>query len=183
MKLLRPRAWLASIILLLILLATSSAAAHTEGKMQLASEAAGPYKLTVWTSPEPVTVGELHVAIAAVLAEDASPVLDAAVQVELAALEGSGQSISAQATAEDATNKFLREAIFELTEAGPYLATIKVEGVDGATGSASFEFEVEEEAGLNWFPILLGSVLVLAATVLLWRARRHSQVIHGSEID
>ena len=173
MKLLRPWAWLIGIAPLFVLLAAGSAAAHTEGKMQLASEAAGPYKLTVWTSPEPASVGELHVAVAVVLAEDASPVLDAGVLVEVAALEDSGQTVSAQATAEDASNKFLREAIFELTAPGPYMATITVSGVDGAAGSASFVFEVVEEAGLNWPLILIGFFLAGVAAVLFWQVRRN----------
>lgn len=171
MKLLWPRAWLAGFTLLLTVLATGSAAAHTEGKMRLASEAAGPYKLTVWTSPEPASVGELHVAVAVVLAEDASPVLDAGVLVELAALGDSGQVISAQATAEDAANKFLREAILELTAAGPYMATVTVNGVDGATGSASFEFEVVEDGGPNWPLILLSIAAALGAAALIWFTR------------
>jgi hypothetical protein len=171
MKLLSPWAWLAGITLILALLATGPAAAHTEGKIQLASEAAGPYKLTVWTSPEPASVGELHVAVAAVLAEDASPVLDAGVLVELAALEDSGQVISAEATAEDAANKFLREAIFKLTAAGRYLATITVNGVDGATGSASFEFDVVENGGSRWPLFLLGFAAALGAAALIWFTR------------
>jgi hypothetical protein len=140
--------------------------------MQLASAPAGPYKLTVWTSPEPANVGELHVAMAVVLAEDASPVFDADVFVELEALEGAAQKISAQATAEDVANKFLREAIFDLTTAGPYLATITVNGVDGATGSASFEIEIVEDNGLNWPLILLGLVLAVGVALLIWRVQR-----------
>lgn len=170
----RLRAWLVGALLFLIGLQVGSAAAHTEGKMQLASEAAGPFKITVWTSPEPVNVGELHVAVAVVMAEDASPVLDAAVFVEMEPIEGSGQAITAQATAEDATNKFLREAIVDLTSAGSYLATITVNGADGQTGSASFEFEAVERSGLNWPLIIIGSMLAALAAVLFWRARRNA---------
>ena len=169
----RLRAWLVGALLILIGLHAGSAAAHTEGKMQLASEAAGPYKLTVWTSPEPVTVGEMHVAVAVVLAEDASPVLDAIVFVDLKPVGGSGQTITSQATAEDATNKFLREAIIDLAAAGPYQATITVEGADGMSGSASFEFEAVEEGSLNWLLVVVGVGLALLAALLLWRARRY----------
>ena len=169
----RAWAWLIGVSVLLISLPARPAAAHTEGKMQLAAEPAGPYKLTVWTSPEPANVGELHVAMAVVLAEDASPVFDADVFVELEALEGAGQKIRAQATAEDVANKFLREAIFDLNTAGPYLATITVNGVDGATGSASFEIEiVEDSSGLNWPLILLGLMLAMGVAVLIWRVQR-----------
>lgn len=174
MKPRRLRVWLVGALLILIGLPAGSAAAHTEGKMQLASEAAGPYKMTVWTSPEPVNVGELHVAVALVLAEDASPVLDAAVFVELEPIEGSGQAITAQATAEDATNKFLREAIIDLTSAGTYLATITIRGADGQSGSASFEFEAVETSGLNWPLIIIGSALAVLAAALLWHARRRN---------
>jgi hypothetical protein len=168
MKPKRLQAWLAGVVLLLISLPAGSAAAHTGGKMQLASEAAGPYKLTVWTSPEPASVGELHVAVAVVLAEDASPVLDAGVFVQLESLEDAALTIAAEATAEDATNKFLREAIFELTSAGSYLATITINGVDGASGSATFDIQVAETAGLSWPLLLLGLILAAGVVVLIW---------------
>ena len=117
--------------------------AHTEGKMQLAAADAGEFKLTVWTSPDPAKVeDELHVAVAVTLAEDASPVLDADVEVQLTPDSG-GQPISARALTEDSENKFLYEAVIDLQESGEYTVVVKVSGRDGSTGEASFDIEVE----------------------------------------
>ncbi len=144
--------------------------AHTAGKMQLAAEPAGPYMMTVWTSPDPVEVGEVHIALALVLAEDASPILDADVIVRLSSPYGD-KELTEPATIENSENKFLYEAIFELDEAGLYQVDIQASGVDGATGATSFELEVESASGFNWLysiPIILG----LAATAFLIFALR-----------
>jgi hypothetical protein len=156
---------------LLLAIATHTASAHTEGKMQLASEAAGPYKLTVWTSPDPAEVGPVHVASAVVMAEDASPVLDAQVFVEVTPKGAAESALRAQATSEDSTNKFLYEAVLELTEPGPYQVTVSVEGSDGSTGSASFELEVMGGGGFNWW-LLLPLGLVVVAGGAFFVARR-----------
>jgi hypothetical protein len=133
--------------------------AHTEGKMQLAATPAGPFKLTVWTSPDPAEVGEIHVAAAVVLAEDASPILGADVLIELTPIEGEGEMLSALATAEDATNKFLYEAVFEVSETGMYRVNLTVAEDEGPTGEASFLIEVTSPSGFNWWlliPVALG---------------------------
>lgn len=156
----------------ILLLATVAgpASAHTEGKMQLASEPAGPFKLTVWTSPDPAVVGPVHVASAVVLADDASPVLDAQVFVEVTPKGASESALRAQATSEDSTNKFLYEAVLEVTEPGPYQVTVSVEGSDGSTGSASFELEVTGGGGFSWWLLIpLGLVIVAGGAYLVGR--------------
>ena len=153
-----------------LILLVPPAGAHTEGKLQLSAAAAGPYQLSVWTSPDPAGVGEIHVALSVVLAEDASPVLDAAVLVQMTSLED-GVSHSSPATTEDSENKFLYEAVLEPDAPGPYLVTIEVSGSDGQSGAVSFELEVVDESGfdpLYLIPIGLG----LAALVLLILSRR-----------
>jgi hypothetical protein len=144
--------------------------AHAAGKMQLVSEPAGPYKLTVWTSPDPARVGELHVATAIVLAEDASPVLDAEVVIELIQEAGEGPALSASASTDDSDNKFLYEAVFEPAFSGYYVVKISVNGVNGESGTASFDLELEPAAGFDplWLiPVMLG----LGAILLLLFAR------------
>ncbi|MGW8319742.1 MAG: hypothetical protein ACWGPS_10885 [Candidatus Promineifilaceae bacterium] len=157
--------------MLLLAVAIGPASAHTEGKMQLASEPAGAFKLTVWTSPDPAEVGPVHVASAVVLAEDASPVLDAQVFVEVTPKGAAESTLRAQATSEDSTNKFLYEAVLEVTEPGSYQVTVSVEGSDGSTGSASFELEVMGGGGFNWW-LLIPLGLVVVAGGVYFVARR-----------
>lgn len=157
--------------------------AHTEGKMQLAAVPAGPYQLTAWTSPDPARVGELHVATTVLLAEDASPVLDANVIVEVEPQQGSAPALSSAATTADSSNKFLYEAVFETEDDGFYQILITVTGVNGAEGQASFDLEILPAPGFNWL-YLLPVGLALAAVVLLWLARRtptHPRLVHESE--
>ncbi len=157
-------------ILFLIAVLTDPVGAHTAGKMQLSAAPAGPYKMTVWTSPEPATLDELHIALAVVLAEDASPVLDAEVLVQLIPADGS-LVLEEPATTEDSENKFLYEAIFEPATTGLYQVDIQVSGTDGATGNTSFDLEIVDDSGLNLLyliPVGLG----LAAVFLLFFALR-----------
>jgi hypothetical protein len=163
-----------TIILTGLALFSRPAGAHTEGKLQLSAAQAGPYQTSVWTSPDPAAVGELHVALSVVLAEDASPVLDAAVLVQLTSLED-GAGLSSPATTEDSTNKFLYEAILEPDHPGPYLVTIKISGSDGGNGAVSFELELVDDSGFD--PLyLIPIALALAAGGLLILSRRGKSV-------
>lgn len=127
--------------------------------MQLASAEAGPFKLTVWTSPDPARVGEVHVAAAVVSAEDALPILDADVFVELIPQSGQGEVLSGQATTEASTNKFLYERIFEIPAEEIYVVSVTVTDSSGQQGEASFPLAVEPPP-----PLIFGiaAVLVLA---------------------
>ena len=152
-----------------ILLLALPAAAHTEGVMQLSAAPAGPYKLTVWTSPDPAEVGELHVAIAAVSAEDASPILEADILVRLTPEDG-GPAVSSLATIENSENKFLHEAILDVPYGGTYLVEIFVEGADGGAGDASFPLVIESRPVLN-LPMIVATVGVV--TIALFLVRRY----------
>ena len=144
--------------------------AHTEGKMQLASAPAGPYRLTVWTSPDPAEIGELHVALAVVTDEDASPVLDARVLVELVP-EGQGEALISLATTDDSENKFLYEAVFDVVDPGRYVVNLIVQGEEGVGSGVAFDLDVEGSSGFNWL-YLIPIVLIVAAAGLLWYALR-----------
>ena len=159
-----------STILFLMFVLARTVGAHADGKMQLSAVPAGPYKMTVWTSPEPATLDELHVALAVVLAEDASPVLDAGVFVQLIPADG-GPVQAEPATTDDSANKFLYEAIFKPANPGLYQVDIQVSGNDGATGNASFNMEIEGDSGLNLL-YLIPAGLGLAAFLLLLFALR-----------
>lgn len=165
--------WAIFILLILVVVhGRGVASAHTEGKMQLAAADAGEFKLTVWTSPDPAKVeDELHVAVAVTLAEDASPVLDADVEVQLTPDSG-GQPISARALTEDSENKFLYEAVIDLQESGEYTVVVKVSGRDGSTGEASFDIEVEGSGLSNLVLIGLAIIVLIGALAAIFWLRR-----------
>lgn len=166
-------------ICFLVILALANfrpALAHTEGKMQLSAEPAGPFKMTVFTSPDPAVIGEIHVAALIFLAEDASPLLDANVTVEMKPLEDDGSVQRSLAVLGEAENKLLFEAILEVSAPGPYLVTVSVEEGNGQTGEASFEMDVTSGEGFNWLylipVILIGLVIAIWAVIRTIRRRQ-----------
>ena len=155
-----------------LLILPAPAAAHTNGVMQLAAVPAGPYNLTVWTTPDPATTSEeLHVAIAVVTAEDAAPVLEADIEVRLTPEDG-GSVVSGPATIENSDNKFLHEAILDVESDGNYKVEIFVEGADGGVGQASFPLLVEGGGGLDWTLVIAAVAVVVLVVILVVRRYR-----------
>jgi hypothetical protein len=172
------------------------AQAHGGGTLQLANAAAGPYRVSAWTEPEPPRAGTLHLSMAvsaprpgAAEAEAGDVVLDAAVRVQVQPLDGAGQTLTAQASRQDSANKFLYEADMELPAAGRWRVEVQVEGPAGA-GVAGFDLQVMPAAqsplaattgrlaattgrlaALGW-PLWAGLGLVLALGVWLVRGER-----------
>jgi hypothetical protein len=155
--------------------------AHTDGAMRLAAAPAGPFKLTVWTSPEPARTGEIHVAIAVTWAEDASPVLDANVEVQLISLSGD-QSFTETATTENSVNKFLYEAVFDIQRSGAYEVSITVAGGGGETGQAHFPLDIMSNAPINWMVLVgAGAIILALVAVLIQRRQKQARLSQDEE--
>lgn len=155
--------------LLLLLLIVQPLRAHGGGILQVGSQAAGPYSVSVWTSPARLEAGELvHVTVGVADADEA-PVLDAAVLVEVAS-PTTDEVWSAAATTEQATNKLFYEADMRLPEVdGRYNMTIRVDGPPGS-GDLTFAIEVLPVSQTNWLMIgFIGLGLILSAAMFrLW---------------
>ena len=155
------------------LLIVGLAAAHGGGTPQLIGVAAGPFWLTVWTRPEPVRAGHLHVTVG-VGGGGGSPdglVLDAVVEVMIAAQRDGGVMLSGVATTDQSSNKFLYEVDFELPESGSYLVVIKVSGAEGH-GSTAFDLEVlPVEPSDSLGVVLVGGCVAMVAAWLVLRRR------------
>lgn len=164
--------WLKLILLLTLMFGYSvrDARAHAGGVPQLSNAEAGPYRISVWTQPDPLRVGRIDIVVA--VAEPPAPnaavegagalVLDAVVKIELKPVGQAGETLTALATHEASTNKLFYEAILELPAEGRWQVNIAVEGTDGS-GSAGFEVQALPPLGFNWF-LLGGFGLVLLAT-------------------
>lgn len=171
---LRPLALLLAAGLLLLLVPL--AAAHGGGTPQLVNEPVGPYWLSVWTSPEPPRAGEpLHLTLA--LAEPGTgreagpPVLGATVTISLAPAQSSTAPLTVAATNANSANRLFYEADVTPPQPGRYTVSIAVTGPDGS-GSLTFDLDVSEPGGPNWFLWGGGGVLVIAALFLLAGRRR-----------
>lgn len=168
------------------------------GVQHLNNVPAGPFRVYVWSDPEPPLVGEYHVTVA--LTENiegdstglaGGPVLDAVVTVELAH-EESGETLSARATHDDALNKLFYEASFAPARQGNWSVRVGIlpPGCETAQGSGehkggdsglsceseqvvSFQDEILPKA-FPWRPLLgglLSILLFLGAIVLYWATK------------
>lgn len=180
---LRLRWILWSALLLMLALPAARVQAHGGGTPQLTNADAGPYWVSVWTQPEPLRAGEVHVTVAvsepgdtsASRREAGAPVLGADVQVEFSRAESSsdeaaGQPIVVYATHENAANKLLYEADLTLPTSGEWQVRVTVEGPAGQ-GSASFGAIVRAEQDSNWtWALVLGPAAI--AAVWIWQRFR-----------
>jgi hypothetical protein len=166
---------------LIVLLALSFAVsaqvawAHGGGVPQLTNVQAGPYRVSAWTQPDPIRMGEVHVSVAvseslgsgATEREAGDLVLDATVRVQMQPMDQAGETLVAYATRENAVNKLFYEADLDLPAEGRWQVVIWVEGPTGA-GSASFDVEALPPSAfsaigaLPW-PVWGGLGLVLLA--------------------
>lgn len=162
-------------------LSTSTARAHGGGTAQLTNEDIGPYWISVWTSPEPVREGTLHVTVS--VAEPGEegerqagpPVLDATVDLLLIPPEGTMDAVSAEATTEQSANKLFYEADMQLPAAGEWRAHIDVQGEEGS-GQAAFDLAVQPVQNSSLLLPGGAALLVIAAFFFFYSARRRG---HG----
>lgn len=162
------------LILLPFFLNTPSVLAHAGvGTQQINNLNLGPYRIWVWSDPEPPQVGEYHVAVALTESLDndpngfaGEPILGADVVVEMEHA-ASGLLLTAQATHEDAINKLFYEAIFAPQQTGTWEIRVIVQGPEGPV-QISYTDEVEP-ATFPWMAVgggLLALVLAGAGVAL-----------------
>lgn len=140
--------------------------AHGGGEIKVAKEPIGPYKLTVWLNPPQPQAGKtMHITVG-VLAEDDSPVLAAAVTLEM--VDSSGDAIITRpATTAQSTNKLFYETDFPAPDAGNYEITVQLNRGE-VTGQVTFPTQVQPTNNTNWLLIgLVGIGIILAAFLFL----------------
>src|SRR5262245_42446291 len=114
------RATLAPLVCALV-----AGAARADGGAIRVQEVAGPFRITVWSAPEPLRAGPADLSVLVQRADDLSPALDAEVELQL---EGPlpGPPIVARATREQSTNGLLYAAPVALPAAGTWRLSAKV---------------------------------------------------------
>lgn len=166
----RSTAWPFLMGLLALALAWAMpAAAHGGGVIRIAAEPMGSYRLSVWTSPEPARVGQVHVTVGLADAVTGAPVTNATVRIVAQGPEGT-PTLAVPATHEGALIPELYEADVQLPTPGEWRFTVVVEGA----GSADFDLTVRQAAP-NWTWIGLGGlgVVVVGWMALTSRRRQH----------
>jgi len=169
------RAMLAS-LLALALLATMSgvSAAHGGGTPQLSDVPAGPFRLFVWTSPEPWRAGgEAHVTVAVTSLDAAGqtiPVEGATIAIELMPAGAPERAIVLAATPVAGAGAGFYEGDTSLSQAGEWDVSVKVSAAAGA-GDAGFVYQVMPGSQINWL-LWLGGALAVLAVVGYFGTRR-----------
>jgi len=117
---------------LLIAMATqlgwTSLALADGGQLQI-SRSAGPWIVSLFTSPSPTTVGPVDISVLVQTAETQGAVADATIQL-IACESVSGRKIERQATSEAATNKLFQAAILDIPRPGHWTITAIVRHED-----------------------------------------------------
>jgi hypothetical protein len=141
--------------------------AHGGGEIKIGREPVGPYKLTVWMNPPQAQPGEtIHITVGA-LAEDDSPLLDAAIMVQMTDMTSGDVVISKPATTEQSTNKLFYETDFPAPDEGLYEISVAMSRGD-VSGQVAFQTEVQTKRNVNWLVIgLVGIGVVLAGVLFL----------------
>ncbi len=137
---------------------SQTAKAHGGGIPQIANAPIGEYIISVWTDPEPMTVGTIHITVG--LAQENEAMLNRNIQV-IIEHTSDGQMIEARATHENSANKFLYEADLEVRRAGDYRFVVRV---DDLADTVSFVDMVEGESLMN-NTVVMGGIIALVAVV------------------
>ena len=174
------------LLALSIALIAETASAHGGGVARLTNAEAGPYRLFVWTTPEPLLVGEVHITISVVQASSDSrsdeanrrdaldiAVTDANVQVRFEQVAQPATVFTLQAGHADMLNNLFYEADTELTAVGDWRISIIVEGAEGR-GEAAFEASIGQAREPNW-PLIGGASVALIVIILLMLWWSHTQ--------
>lgn len=154
--------------------------AHNGGTLQQTGVIAGQYRVWVWSAPNPLVTGIIHLTISVNLAVADQPVTSAQVVVTLATLADNRIVAQAPASTANATNKLFYEADLQVAQADSYLTKISI---SGDAGNAELQFPLTIGAGERTFwqkitqsPagfLLAGS----AVGVMIWAIWRRRQQV------
>ncbi|HEX3662722.1 MAG TPA: hypothetical protein VHU89_14900 [Acidobacteriaceae bacterium] len=130
-------------------------------------EPAGPFEVTLFTTPDPLTRGEADFSVAVERAGEPGLVQDAQVDLLLTRADGKGGTLVLHASHAAATSKWLQAANFSLPAAGVWRVTVQVRRGQ-ETGACSGEIHVRAAGARDWtwdvLPVpLAGLFLVLHA--------------------
>jgi hypothetical protein len=126
--------------------------ARGDGGIVRVSRRAGPYFVTVFTTPTPLRAGRADVSVMVQIGATGRVVTDHRTTVLLTKPGDSGPAKSYRATRAQATNKLLRAAIIEFPSPGTWTVEVAVQGTSGPSRVA-FNADVLP-APPQWFELL-----------------------------
>jgi hypothetical protein len=163
-----------------LLLLASPLQAHGGGKQQLAGEVAGPYRLYVWTSPDPWRVGEAHTTVAVTrLLPSGEETPSTGLQVFATYVQGEQRQRIAAVEQAGAQAGYY-EADNAVATAGDWQVTVEVTGAEGQ-GTAGFAESVLPATQFNWW--LIGGGVLLALLLLGFFGTRKAGLLASQQAD
>lgn len=140
-------------------------AAADGGKLQLRREA-GPYQITIFTSPTPLRPGPVDLSV--LVQDQAGEIVDNA-DVEFQLKSESGALLLQPASQAAATNKLLQSAKFVLPEGGAWQVETRIAG--DATVHVDFEFAAYETHSDSITAVWMLLLPLAAITLFITRER------------
>ena len=162
-----------------LLLGPCCVIASADGGRLVLMERQGDYRISVFTSPEPLRAGPVDISVLVQDTKTGQPVSDAHVNVSLTPRDKSNATIHAAATTAAATNKLLRAALVELPDPGWW--DVEIDCI-AEHGPAQVRFTMEAGRQLPrwlavwpWFGWPVGVVLLFGVhRLLVWRKQAKS---------
>jgi hypothetical protein len=147
----------------LVALALCPALARADGGTVRVSKRQGPYEITVFTSPTPLRAGPVDVSVFVQDSATGEVVPEVRVLVRATPRNRESEVVSRAATAEAATNKLFRAAVFDLLEPGWWDVEVLVEG-NQKTVQVRFDLEAAPPSPrwVSLWPWVTWPVLVIA---------------------
>jgi hypothetical protein len=139
----------ALVVVALTLGVTPGLAGAHGGRVQVAKAPAGPYLVSVWTSPDSSRVGALDVSLAVMEPRTERALLDATAQVTVSPVGGPGATLVQTLESGSGGNPLLHHAVLEIPHEGTWHAVVRVQGAAG-DGQVSFDLSVEPAPSLLW---------------------------------
>lgn len=171
----------------LLLLAVAATAwcdrAQADGGQVRVMEGRGGYRLTVFTSPNPLRAGPTDVSVLLQDADTGEAVSDATVTVELTPADGQPAPLRALATTDAATNKLLRAALVELPSPGRWDVCVECTTAPGRPPiAATFSMDVAPPLPewLTVWPWFAWPAIAVALFVVHRRLVHRNQSRHAS---
>jgi hypothetical protein len=174
--------WRKQVLLLslVLLFGTSSHLyAHGGGTPRVINAELGSTVVSVWTQPDPLATGTIHITVALSEAvvnadgrvEPGEPLLNREISLAMLAPDAGAAPVVVPVTHADAANKLLYEADFDVATPGAWQMVLQV----ADAGEIPFALEIQTASPLNW--TVIGGVALVAVVLgwLIWQRRQSAQ--------
>jgi hypothetical protein len=164
-------------LIVALVLACAAAAAHADGGRLQMRQSAGPFVVSLFTTPESLATGSADLSVMVEEQGSGSILLDADVAVTLTSEDARVAPVIAHLSHAHATNRLLEDAVVQLPQAGRWRAVIHVSeaGREASVTTVLTVANYSARRGMVW---LFAVLPVFAIALFAWvevakrRARR-----------